>query len=152
MSGSSNTGVMFGRMTCVTMAAVGAFVAAGAYPTWALAGPAGIAAELAAACVASFWSIGVGMAALHTGKRGPAALVMAFILAGLAGGVGAAVAAVVGSRIFGAPLEALVIWTGAFYWLGLVVEGIWLGRQLILGRWDRLHHRGNVRVGPMEWS
>ena len=105
--------------------------AAGAYPTWHLAGGGGLAAQTAAgAAILAVMAANAALIARY-GRSDAARLAKIFLISGLAR-VPLSVALVVGlAAALELPDAALLIWAAVFY-LGLIVtEGVWLARVLL---------------------
>lgn len=104
--------------------------AAGAYPTWLLAGEQGLAA-MAAAGVAVFLAM-VGSAWAIFWRSGPGLDRLAIRFAGMAIFRMTICFALTAAAwyMFALPTSALLLWTGAFYLVMLGGECFWLARAL----------------------
>ena len=102
----------------------------GAYPTWAIAGPSGLAAAGAAGAAvflamfvsgcAMLWRSGPRAEQVANRFAGSAIIRIAICLA----------AAALAWYLFRLPIDVLLLWTGLFYVAMLVGECIWLARTL----------------------
>jgi len=104
--------------------------AIGAYPTYRLAGLAGLAAQGVASAVVL---LATGISAVIIAKlatRGPKVAAMGLLLSGFARLILVVGATFAVRRMFDLPLLVLLIWMGLFYVAMLGGEVIWLSRAL----------------------
>lgn len=119
------------RVACLWLLAAGWLAgAAGAWPMWSMFGREGLLAEGTALVIVFAWMTAAAAVVAWRGRHGPLAAAVAFIWAGLAGGVGALLTAC--AACLAAPLPAMpvMIWAGVFDSAMLLAAGFWLARQL----------------------
>ncbi|MBL7219087.1 MAG: hypothetical protein ISS69_03160 [Phycisphaerae bacterium] len=104
--------------------------AVGAYPTYRLAGKAGLAAQGAASVVVLLVTGASAVMIARLAVRGPKVAAMGLLLSGFARLILVVGAIFAARRMFDLPLPVLMIWTGLFYVVMLGGEVIWLGRAL----------------------
>ena len=104
--------------------------AVGAYPTYRLAGRAGLAAQGAASIVVLLATGASAIVIARLAARGPKVAAMGLLLSGFARLILVVGATYVVRCLFDLPLLVLLIWTGLFYVVMLGGELIWLSRAL----------------------
>lgn len=103
----------------------------GAYPTWRLAGAAGLLAELAAGGVVLAVMAASARFICHAASRGPRRAAQSFMAGFLVRiALCTALTAAVGQWHADLPQQTLFVWAGLFYLVMVLAEAIWLARAL----------------------
>lgn len=144
MAESSPTRIRFRGMLAYVLPAGLLAAGVGVWPTWRLAGAAGLAAKgvaglivLAAGCV-SAWAV------LWAWRHGPAWTAWAFVLAGLFRMASCLAMAGGAWLAFGLSPRVLFLWTAVFYIVMLLGESLWLARALRRGSARRVSGDGST--------
>jgi hypothetical protein len=104
--------------------------ALGATLTWKYAGTPGLWAQLAAAVLILLVMLASGAWICHRANFGSSRAATAFLAMGfprIALGIGLAMLA---RSFFDLPTKPLFVWVGVYYMALLLVEGVWLSREL----------------------
>lgn len=104
--------------------------AVGAYPTYRLAGMAGLAAQGVASLVVLLATGSSAVIIAKLATRGPKIAAMGLLLSGFARLILVVGATFAVRRMFDLPLLVLLIWMGLFYVAMLGGEVIWLSRAI----------------------
>ncbi len=113
------------------------FGVVGIWPTWLVAGWAGVLAELAAGVVVLTVMIGNGVIVVGAAKKGRAPAAMAFSASSLARMILCPLLTAGVWWVFDLEIKPLGVWMIIFYLTGLAMECVWIVRAL--RKYRRLH-------------